>query len=151
MLGIVIVTHGEFSAGLKDSAEVIMGSTNNIETVSLRHGDDVQKLGLQIEGKIETVDQGDGVIIFVDLVSASPYNQSVIVTNGLANEKQESLYVVGGVNLPMLLEAINHQLLSTPVEEAVKAILAQGTDSLNIWHASANENDADEEDEDDDF
>jgi PTS system mannose-specific IIA component len=35
MLGIVIATHGKLSDGLKDSAEVIMGETNNIVTVNL--------------------------------------------------------------------------------------------------------------------
>lgn len=46
----------------------------------------------------------------------------------------------------MLLETINHQILSTPVEEAAPAVMKQGSDSLAIWHISEIE---DEEDEDD--
>ncbi|BBM18790.1 PTS fructose transporter subunit IIA [Enterococcus avium] len=147
MLGIVIATHGKLSDGLKDAAEVIVGTTNNIATVNLNPGDDVQELGKQIEAAVKEVDKGAGVIVLTDLVSASPYNQSVLITNSLEPGLQANVYVIGGVNLPMLLETINHQILSTPVEETAPAILAQGADSLDIWHISKVE----EEDDEDDF
>ena len=136
MLGIVIATHGSLSDGLKDSAEVIFGATNNLATVNLNPGDDVQELGTKIKTAIHEVNQGEGVIVFVDLVSASPYNQSVLVTNGLEKELQDSVHIIGGVNLPMLLEAINHQLIGTPVEQAAEAVIAQGKSSVSDWHVS---------------
>ncbi|MBU5364246.1 PTS fructose transporter subunit IIA [Enterococcus devriesei] len=148
MLGIVIATHGKLSDGLKDAAEVIIGETNNIVTVNLNAGDDVQALGGKIETAINEVNQDAGVIVLTDLVSASPYNQAVLITNGLDSEVQEKVYVIGGVNLPMLLETINHQILSTPVEEIAEAVVAQGTDSLSSWHISEV---AEGEDDEDDF
>lgn len=147
MLGIVIATHGKLSDGLKDSAEVIIGATNNIATVNLNQGDDVQALGDKIKAAIHEVNQEDGVIVLVDLVSASPYNQSVLVASMLEEALQENVYVIGGVNLPMLLETINHQLLNTPIAEVPAAVLAQGADSLSAWHISMVE--ADDDDEDD--
>ena len=147
MLGIVIATHGSLSNGLKDSAEVIFGPTNNITTANLNLGDDVQALGATIKEAILEVNQGDGVIVLVDLVSASPYNQSVLVTNSLEKPLQDSVYVIGGVNLPMLLEGINHQLIGTPVEEAAEAVIAQGKNSISDWHVSMT---ADEDDDEDD-
>jgi len=150
MLGIVIATHGSLSNGLKDSAEVIFGPTNNIATANLNLGDDVQALGATIKESILEVNQGDGVIVLVDLVSASPYNQSVLVTNSLEKPLQDSVYIIGGVNLPMLLEGINHQLIGTPVEEAAEAVIAQGKSSISDWHVSMIE-DEDDDDEDDAF
>lgn len=147
MIGIVIATHGKLSNGLKDSAEVIFGPTNNIETVNLNLGDDVQALGAQIKTAIETVDNGDGVIVFVDMISASPYNQSVLITNGLESPLKESIHVIGGVNLPMVLEAINHQLIQTPINQAAKAIVNQGVGSVSAWNAAAVEADEDDEEE----
>lgn len=147
MLGIVIATHGKLSDGLKDAAEVIVGTTNNIATVNLNPGDDVQELGTTIEAAIKEVNKDAGVIVLTDLVSASPYNQSVLITNGLDSELQDKVYVIGGVNLPMLLETINHQILNTSVEEIAPAVLAQGADSLDVWHAS----EVAEEDDEDDF
>lgn len=147
MLGIVIATHGSLSNGLKDSAEVIFGPTNNITTANLNLGDDVQALGATIKEAIHEVNQGDGVIVLVDLVSASPYNQSVLVTNSLEKPLQDSVYVIGGVNLPMLLEGINHQLIGTPVEEAAEAVIAQGKSSISDWHVSMIEDEDDDEDD----
>lgn len=147
MLGIVIATHGKLSDGLKDAAEVIVGTTNNIATVNLNPGEDVQELGTTIEAAIKEVNKDAGVIVLTDLVSASPYNQSVLITNGLDSELQDKVYVIGGVNLPMLLETINHQILNTSIEEIAPAVLAQGADSLDVWHAS----EVAEEDDEDDF
>lgn len=146
MLGIVIATHGKLSDGLKDAAEVIVGTTNNIATVNLNPGDDVQELGTTIEAAIKEVNKDAGVIVLTDLVSASPYNQSVLITNGLDSELQDKVYVIGGVNLPMLLETINHQILNTSIEEIAPAVLAQGADSLDVWHASEVAEEDDEED-----
>ncbi|MDH6364935.1 PTS system mannose-specific IIA component [Enterococcus sp. PF1-24] len=147
MLGIVIATHGKLSDGFKDSAEVIIGATNNIATVNLNQGDDVQALGEKIKAAIQEVNQGDGIIVLVDLLSASPYNQSVLVASNLEKELQEAVYVIGGVNLPMLLETINHQILGTAVAEAAEAIIKQGNDSVNLWHISLMEDTDDDEDD----
>lgn len=153
MLGIVIVTHGTLSSGLKDACDVIMGVTENMATVSLKHGEDVQALGGKIKTAIETVNQGEGVLVFVDLVSASPYNQSLLVTSGLSSDLQEKVYVIGGANLPMLLEAVNHQLLGTPVAAIPEAVLAVGGDSIDVWNMSRDQSstNVNADDEDDDF
>lgn len=146
MLGIIVATHGTLSDGLKNSAEVIFGPTNNIKTANLNLGDDVQALGAKIKESIHEVDQGDGIIVLVDLVSASPYNQSVLVTNSLEKPLQDFVHIIGGVNLPMLLEAINHQLIGTQVDQAAKAIIGQGKSSISDWHVSMVTEDDEEDD-----
>ena len=150
MLGIVIATHGTLSDGIKDAAEVIMGNTENIVTVNLKAGDDVEQLGNKINNAILEVNQGDGVMVLVDLVSASPYNQSVLITNQLEQELKDKVYIVGGVNLPMLLEIINHQILETEIEMVAKSAEEQAKASIGLWHAPVDV-DANEVDEDDDF
>ncbi|MCR8969072.1 PTS sugar transporter subunit IIA [Facklamia sp. 7083-14-GEN3] len=148
MLGIVIATHGSFSEGLKDAAEVIMGQVNNLKTVKLEAGADVQNLGTSIKEAIQSVNENEGVVVLVDLVSASPYNQSLMAISQLDQELQESVYVIGGVNLPMLLETINHQLLATPINEIAQSIINQGKQSMGVWHVSDM---SDDDDDDDDF
>ncbi|THE12952.1 PTS fructose transporter subunit IIA [Enterococcus hirae] len=148
MLGIVLATHGTLSDGLKDAANVIMGSVNNMVTVNLKQEDDVQMFGEKITKAIYQVDQKEGVLVLVDVVSASPYNQSLLAVSQLAKGVKEETYVIGGTNLPMLLEAINHQLLHTPIATAAKAVMEQGKDSIDLWHALSQKV-AVEEDEDD--
>lgn len=150
MLGIVVATHGNFSNGIKDAAEVIMGNVENIATVNLNAGDDFEQLGKKINHAILEVNQGDGVVVLVDLISASPYNQSVLITNQLDPELKDKVYIIGGVNLPMLLEIINHQILDTKVELVAKLAEEQAKESIGSWHASVNA-DVNEVDEDDDF
>lgn len=149
MLGIVIATHGTLSDGIKDAAEVIMGNTENIVTVNLKAGDNVEKLGSKIKDAILEVNQGDGVMVLVDLISASPYNQSVLITNQLEQELKDKVYIVGGVNLPMLLEIINHQILETEIEVVAKLAEEQAKTSISSWHATVS--DSNDSDEDDDF
>ncbi len=148
MLGIVLATHGQLSTGFKDAAEVIMGSVENIAVVNLNHGEDIQLLGNKIHEAIHETDQGDGVVVFADLLSASP---SVVTINQLEESLQEKTYVIGGVNLPMVLEAINHQFLATPIEQAVAAVIQQGENSVALWHNSSAGDSSEETDEDDDF
>lgn len=150
MLGIVIATHGTLSNGMKDAAEVIVGNTENITTVNLNAGDDVEQLGKKINNAILEVNQGDGVIVLVDLVSASPYNQSVLTVNHLAPELKDKVYIIGGVNLPMLLEVINHQILGTQIELVAKSASVQAKESIGLWHVPIDTNN-DDIDEEDDF
>ena len=150
MLGIVVATHGTLSNGIKDAAEVIVGNVENIATVNLNAGDDVEKLGKKINDAVLEVNQGDGVVVLVDLVSASPYNQSVLITNQLDPELKDKVYIIGGVNLPMVLEIINHQILETEVEVVAKSAEEQARASIGSWHAPV-DGDTNNVDEDDDF
>lgn len=136
MLGIIIATHGTLSQGLKDATEVIMGQTSNLVTLSLNHNQDIQEFGTHIKEAIQQKMQESGVLILTDISSASPYNQAVLAVNEFPKEFQDKVYVVGGVNLPMVLETINHQMLDTPIDQIPSAVLKQGTESVQMWHVS---------------
>lgn len=145
MIGIIVATHGSMSDGVLDAAKLIIGTTENIKPLNLFQGDDVQALNGKYLEAVKEVDQGDGLIIFTDLASASPYNQAVLAVNSLSEEQKEKTFVIAGVNLPMVIEAINQRLIGTPVEEAVAAITDQAQQSLVVW--SANDQEDDEEDD----
>jgi PTS system mannose-specific IIA component len=151
VLGIVIATHGKLSDGFKDAAEVVVGEANNIEIVNLHAGNPVDALGDDITDAVKKVDDGDGVIILADLLSASPYNQSVIAINGLDEELQQRVHIISGVSFPMLLEAIKHQFIGTPVNEAVATIVEQGKNGITSWHVTELQSTGVEDEEEDDF
>lgn len=148
MIGMIVATHGSMSDGILDAAKLIIGTTENIQPISLYQGDDVQGLNGKYLEAIKTVDQGEGIIIFTDLASASPYNQAVLAVNSLTEEQKEKTFVIAGVNLPMVIEAINQRLIGTSVQEAVEAIINQAQQSTVVWTA---QNDEAEDDEEDDF
>ncbi len=146
MIGIIIATHGKMSDGIKDAAELIMGGTDSIETLNLFHGDDVSELGNQLTEAINKVDDGNGTIIFADLFGASPYNQSMIAINGLPEDKKDKVFVITGVNLPMILVALTQNMVGATVEEAVASILEEAQNSM-VVSPSANASDDDDEDD----
>lgn len=102
MIGILIVTHGDFAKGIVDGMELICGAQEQLETVGLRLADDVEVFADTVRTKAKALDQGEGVLILVDFMSGSPSN---VVCRFLLEE--ENMEAVAGVNFPMLLEAVN--------------------------------------------
>ena len=148
MIGIIIATHGKMSDGIKDAAELIIGGTDKIETLKLFHGDDVSELGNQLTDAINKVDEGNGTIIFADLFGASPYNQSMLAINNLPADKKDNVYVITGVNLPMILVALTQNMVGASIEDAVAAILEEAGNSMVVWPSKDND---DEDDDEEDF
>ncbi|WP_054723158.1 PTS sugar transporter subunit IIA [Lacticaseibacillus nasuensis] len=146
MLGFVVATHGSMSDGIIDAAKLIVGEVQNTATVNLVLGDDIEALNEQISTAITTVDQGEGVIVFVDLFGASPYNQSTIAINALPESQRDRVALITGVNLPMFIEAINQQLIGADLDTAVDNALEQGGEGVTLWA-----NEPPSEDEEDDF
>ena len=84
---ILIVTHGELAAGFKDAAEVIFGEVKGITTIGLHSGESVEAFGEKIYETLAGYDENESVLIFADLLSASPYNQSVLSVNKLDEKR----------------------------------------------------------------
>ncbi|MCR1898278.1 PTS sugar transporter subunit IIA [Irregularibacter muris] len=99
MVGILIVTHGDFAKSILRSAELIMGQQNDVITLGLHYGDSIDELNNQIKDSIEKLDEGQGVVVFVDVFGGSPSNVTV------SNMRTKKFECITGVNMPMLLEA----------------------------------------------
>lgn len=123
MIGILIATHGDMATGMLDSVELIMGKQSNCQTISLCHGDSIELFGDSIRQAIINLDEGEGVLVFTDLFSASPYNQTAIVSQKLKEHKFRS---VTGVNLPMLLEAFGRRFSDVTVDELATIVMETG-------------------------
>ncbi|MGB7365590.1 PTS sugar transporter subunit IIA [Carnobacterium jeotgali] len=149
MIGMIIATHGEMSNGIVSAADLIIGSTDNIKTLNLFQEDDVQDLNGKFLKEIKAVDQNEGIIIFVDLAGASLYNQAVLAVNSLADEQKKKVHVVAGVNLPMVIDAINQRMIDASIEDAVASVVNVAQQGIVTW--SAEDTDADDEDEDEEF
>ncbi|UPQ86612.1 PTS sugar transporter subunit IIA [Ignavigranum ruoffiae] len=151
MFEIIIVTHGTLSDGFKDAVNTIIGQSKNIKTINLLSGKSIENLKDKILKTVEEADnetnEETGVIIFTDLVSASPYNQSILAIKEVDLNFQDKVYVVGGVNLPMVLEAVNHQILGTNIHETIDSITSQGKESIGYWNINQLDFNLEDEDE----
>lgn len=125
--GILVVTHGEMATGLMDSLSLIMGEQEDYQTLGLKHGDDIVEFSEKIQVGICGLDQGEGVLVLVDLFSASPYNQAAMSFNKLKDHKYR---LVSGVNLPMLIEAFNQRMIGADLETMYQAAMNAGKDGI---------------------
>ncbi|MER2173673.1 MAG: PTS sugar transporter subunit IIA [Carnobacterium sp.] len=145
MIGIIIATHGKMSNGIVSAADLIIGSTENIKTLNLFHEDNVQDLNKKFLEEIKAVDQNEGVIIFVDLAGASLYNQAVLAVNSLTDEQQKKIHVIAGVNLPMVIDAINQRMIGSSIQDAVASVINEAQQGIVSWSAEDSNTDDEEE------
>lgn len=122
MIGICVVSHGELAFGLKDSSELIIGEQDQFSIVGLRHGDDFEEFKESVFNAIQNVNDEMGVLVFVDLFGASPYN-SVLFNYPKFRANNIQIRLVSGVNLAMILEACeqrNHNDLETVFNKVIR-------------------------------
>ncbi|WP_210436483.1 PTS sugar transporter subunit IIA [Paenibacillus senegalensis] len=100
VIGLLLVTHGNFGAELLRSAELIVGPFEQAEALTLQHGDDVQVLRKNVAERICALDQGEGVLVLIDLFGGSPSNITA------ANMRETDFQCLTGVNMAMLVEAL---------------------------------------------
>ncbi|MBW2005861.1 MAG: PTS sugar transporter [Deltaproteobacteria bacterium] len=104
MIGLLIITHSRLAKELLEAAgfimgsvEFIMGSVEAAECISIETQKDSKKLRNIIQNKLKSLDQGDGVLILVDMFGGTPSNLA------LSFLQKDTAEVVTGVNLPMVL------------------------------------------------
>lgn len=100
MVGLVVASHGRLAEELISTARQIVGELSHVASCSVDSGASPEDIKLQIRNAVKSVDEGDGVIVFADLIGGSPCTQSLSLCCS-----QNRIEVLTGVNLPMLLKA----------------------------------------------
>ena len=101
MVGFLIATHGGFARGILDSIELIAGKQERIDTISILHETSIDVFGKELTDKIVELDDGDGVVVFCDLLLASPYNQATMSYRALQGKHEYR--IMSGATLPLIL------------------------------------------------
>ena len=102
MVGIVIVTHSQLGDALIDAAEFILGTRpDTMVSVSINLKENADKLRKKISKGIKEVDRNKGILILTDMFGGTPSNLSYSFL------EEGQVEVISGVNLPILIQAIN--------------------------------------------
>ncbi|MBU0986689.1 MAG: PTS fructose transporter subunit IIA [Proteobacteria bacterium] len=102
MIGIVIATHSQLGEALIEATEFIIGSRPEATvSVSINLKENADQLRNKIIQGIKKVDQKKGVLILTDMFGGTPSNLSYSFL------EEGRVEVISGVNLPMLIKAIN--------------------------------------------
>jgi PTS system mannose-specific IIA component len=127
MVGILIVAHGTFGEALIHCASHVLGMRPpQILQLGVGMHDDPEALVPLAQNLVQQLDQGKGVLVFSDMLGATPCN---IASRLLIPGKVEG---ISGINLPMLIRALSYrdEPLATVVAKAIDGGLA-GVVQLN--------------------
>ncbi|MGG5329568.1 PTS sugar transporter subunit IIA [Enterococcus sp. AZ163] len=105
MIGVLIVSHSNLSKGLRDSVEMIMGENDKFDVLGFYEDESFETLKEDFYQKVVDLDSGEGVLVFVDLLGATPYNVAAMCFKELQSENH-NIRVVSGVNLAMVIESL---------------------------------------------
>ena len=104
MIGLVVATHGNLGSELLMSAQMIIGPVVNARAVSITHDSSMETIRDAIAEAVAEVGKDEhGVIIVTDMFGGTPANVSMTFL------EPQSVEVMTGVNLPMILKFFNSQ------------------------------------------
>ena len=104
MIGLVVATHGNLGAELLASAQMIIGPVLNARAVSVNQENSMEDIRDAIDQAVKEVTSDEaGVIIVTDMFGGTPANVSMTFL------EPQSVEVLTGANLPMLLKFFNSQ------------------------------------------
>jgi PTS system mannose-specific IIA component len=102
MIGLVVVCHEDMGTELVKAAEMIVGKVDAVATVSVKQESAPELLRDEVQAAIKKVDRKKGVMLFTDMFGGTPSNIALAFLG-------ESIEVVTGVNLSMLIKFANHR------------------------------------------
>ena len=142
MIGFLLTGHGEFAPGLASALELVAGKQEAFKVVPF----DVEKAAEYPEllhTEIEQLrEETDAVLVFVDLLGGTPFNQAMINTQSISD-----VNVVTGTNLPMLIETLftRNSGASATLDSLTECAIAAGQNGVVTRKLGAAASDEDDE------
>lgn len=122
-VGLILITHQNLGDTLLQTAQSMLGEPPRAcESIAVSQTDDPDEVRAHARQRLESLDDGSGVLILTDMFGSTPSNVASRVARG-AHAR-----VVAGVNLPMLVRVLNYRHL--PLTELVNKALSGGHDGI---------------------
>lgn len=124
----LLISHGPFSKAILESAEMITGKSDNIQTLSVTMDSTLSGTTESIKNIYEENNEGD-LIIICDILGGTPSNASMQFIAG-----KDNVRILTGLNLPMLLELLLNS--STDIDQLVDNAKNSYTKGLSAFKSS---------------
>lgn len=98
---IILAGHGRLPSGVGEAAELILGPQPRLTVCELDPRDSPEEFGRRL---LALVGDSAAVLVLADLHGGSPFN----AVRALAAAPGPRIELVAGLNLPMLLEVLQH-------------------------------------------
>ncbi|MFV1992389.1 MAG: PTS sugar transporter subunit IIA [Acidiferrobacterales bacterium] len=125
MTRLLLLTFPHFGKNLINSAaHVLARPLDDIGLVQILPNDKTEDINKQLMAKINEHDNSNGVLILCDIYGATHCNIACQII------EQGKIEMVSGLNLPMLIRAINY--INEPVSRLSEIAAKGGTESIKI-------------------
>ena len=126
MVGVIVVTHGQFGKHLLEAAQTILGPQEQCAHIAIEGAVDMAELLSELKSTVKKLETGSGVIILTDMFGGTPSNISLSLL------QPGKVDVLTGANLPMLLRILGMrdqeltQLAQDAKNAAIQGIVVAG-------------------------
>lgn len=125
-VGLLLIAHRPLAGDLLCVATEILGvSPPGIEALEVINDTPCEDLVAEGLLRAARLDQGDGVLVLTDLYGSTPANVAMVLL-----QRREQVRVLAGVNLPMLLRALNYATLD--LDGVAEKALQGGRDGVRL-------------------
>lgn len=118
----LIATHGTLAAGIKSSLDIIIGSVEHVFLLQAYVDEQISVDG-QLQKIMAQIDDGDELVVFTDILGGSITNQI------LQHALRPNVYVVSGINLPLVIDMMLADS-STPIEEVISTSIENAKEQM---------------------
>ena len=119
MIGVLVFTHGRLCAVLTEEVERLTGVRPYVACLSMQAEETIEQLIDRLVQTIDAIDQGNGVLVLVDVVGGTPWN-----VVGRLQKKGSPIRRIGGAGMPGFIKALSdrgeHTDLDAWVDELVQ-------------------------------
>ncbi|MFB1050709.1 PTS sugar transporter subunit IIA [Paraliobacillus sp. JSM ZJ581] len=103
-MNVLLVSHQGVASGMKKAVDMITGEQDKLHIIELTKAG-VEQFSTELQSYLKEWSRYEKpLLILADLKGGTPYNQSVALVHQLKLE--HSVFVVSGVNLPIILESL---------------------------------------------
>jgi len=131
MLRVLLVTHGGLGAALIETTVEILGPREGVEALSNR-GLDRAGLVARLREQLEALPAEDGLLLLTDMPGGSTQLAARLALHGLPEPLAGRVWgPLAGVNLPLLLTALNRRE-GTPPQELLEILMDRGRAGIQV-------------------
>ena len=132
-VGLLIITHEGIANAILDTAVNILGKCPlKVDVLPAARDCDTDQLRKRVAQKVDELDQGDGVLVLLDIYGSTPSNVACSAAD------QDRVRIISGINLPMLIRVFNYADLTLP-DLAAKAV-SGGRDGVFVCSEGEDDN-----------
>lgn len=117
----LIATHGTLAAGIKSSLDIIIGSVEHVFLLQA-YVDGQTSVDAQLQKILAEVSDSDELVVFTDILGGS-------ITNQILQHLRPNVYVVSGVNLPLVIDIMLADN-TTPIEEVISTSIENAKEQM---------------------